>query len=63
MLDKRRRSPGAVIWYERSALESRGYSISDRRSGGFKRETYGNKFYTPILNWTLELLKLRTGVL
>jgi hypothetical protein len=35
MLDKRRRSPGAVIWYERSALESRGYSISDRRSGGF----------------------------
>jgi len=32
-------------------------------SGGFKRETLGNKFYTPILNWTLELLKLSTGVL
>ena len=24
---------------------------------------FGNRFYTPILNWTLELLKLNTGVL
>ena len=35
----------------------------DPRSGGFKRETFGNKFYTPIFDWTLELLKLSTGVL
>jgi hypothetical protein len=32
-------------------------------SGGIKPDTYGDIFYTPILNWTLELLKLRTGVL
>lgn len=35
----------------------------DRRSASSKRETFGNKFYTPMLNWTWELLKLRTGVL
>jgi hypothetical protein len=35
----------------------------DRRSGGSRRETCGNKFYTPILNWTLELLKLSIEVL
>jgi hypothetical protein len=26
-------------------------------------EKLGKKFYTPILSWTLELLKLSTGVL
>jgi len=49
---------GKVVFLARLPIQFR-----DRRLGGFKRETYGNKFYTPILNWTLELLKLRAGVL